>query len=254
MAHLQGEMNAAEQGPAQRPGETDGEEEKDKVKPHQRLLRSKGFIPSVVVVVLIVFVLLSPRMAGSPPRLDSLTPARAKPGDVMILSGHNFGNSQEGSEVRISGISPTSQDYTEWTDTRISLRIPEEAGSGIVYVLTKSGRSSGLLFISQNDIPQPASGSSRRATPTSSPPVMRPSSRPPHGSGTPSPSMASISGWRRETRTCTSPGPASRQRQGEASTLPASCLPATTTLITSHGRTARSGSGCRRVRRRETSW
>ena len=161
MAHLQDdETREAEQGllPGSGGG-TDGGEEPDKVKPHQRIIRSKGFIPSIVVIVLALFVLLSPRMGGSPPRLESITPSRAKPGDVMILSGRNFGSAQENSEVRISGISPTSYDYTEWTETRISVRIPEEAGSGIVYVLTKSGRSGGLLFISQKDIPQPASGS-----------------------------------------------------------------------------------------------
>jgi transglutaminase-like putative cysteine protease len=144
-------------------GESDLAE--DKVKPHQRILRSKGFIPTLVVAALVVFVLLSPRMAGSPPRLESITPTHGKPGDVMILSGRNFGNPRETAEVRISGISPTSQDYTEWTDTRISLRIPDEATSGIVYVLTKSGRSGGLLFISQSDIPQPASGASRPGDP-----------------------------------------------------------------------------------------
>jgi transglutaminase-like putative cysteine protease len=143
----------------------DAAEEKDKVKPHQRILRSKGFIPTVVVIALVVFVLLSPRMAGSPPRLESITPTRGKPGDVMILSGRNFGNPRETAEVRISGISPTSQDYTEWTDTRISVRIPDEATSGIVYILTKSGRSGGLLFTSQSDIPQPASGASRPGDP-----------------------------------------------------------------------------------------
>jgi transglutaminase-like putative cysteine protease len=146
-------------------GESDPAKDNDNVKPHQRILRSKGFVPTVVVVALVVFVLLSPRMAGSPPRLDSITPPRGKPGDVMILSGRNFGNPRETSEVRISGISPTSQDYTEWTDTRISVRIPDEASSGIVYVLTKSGRSGGLLFISQSDIPQPASGASRPGDP-----------------------------------------------------------------------------------------
>ena len=34
-----------------------------------------------------------------------------------------------------------------------------------MYVLTKSGRSGGLLFISQSDIPQPASGASRPGDP-----------------------------------------------------------------------------------------
>ncbi len=152
-------------GPVPGSGEPGLPDDKDNVKPHQRILRSKGFIPTVVVITLVVFVLLSPRMAGSPPRLESITPTRGKPGDVMILSGRNFGNPRETAEVRISGISPTSQDYTEWTDTRISVRIPDEATSGIVYVLTKSGRSGGLLFISQSDIPQPATGASRPGDP-----------------------------------------------------------------------------------------
>ncbi len=145
-------------GPGPEADGADLQEEKGAVKPHQRILRSKGFIPTVVVIALVVFVLLSPRMAGSPPRLESITPTRGKPGDVMILSGRNFGGARETSEVRISGVSPTSQDYTEWTDTRISVRIPDEAVSGIVYILTKSGKSGGLLFISQSDIPQPATG------------------------------------------------------------------------------------------------
>jgi len=137
----------------------------EQVKPHQRLLRSKGFIPTVVVVVLASFVVLSPRMGGSPPRLESITPTRGKPGDVMIVTGHNFGQHRDTSEVRISGVSPTSTDYGEWTDTRISVTIPDEAASGIVYVITKSGRSSGLLFTNQGDIPLPASGSARPGDP-----------------------------------------------------------------------------------------
>jgi len=147
-------------------GESGGKgPDNDQVKPHQRLLRSKGFIPTVVVVALAAFVVLSPRMGGSPPRLESITPTRGKPGDVMIVTGHNFGQHRDTSEVRISGVSPTSTDYGEWTDTRISVTIPDEATSGIVYVITKSGRSSGLLFTNQGDIPLPASGSARPGDP-----------------------------------------------------------------------------------------
>lgn len=151
--------------PSHTTGSGDEEDDKKKVKPYQKLLKSPWFIPTVIVVVLVVFVLLSPRMAGSPPHLDSITPTRGKPGDVMILSGRNFGSPRDTSEVRISGISPTSQDYGEWTDTRISVTIPDEATSGIVYVVTKSGRSGGLLFINQVDIPQPALGSARPGDP-----------------------------------------------------------------------------------------
>src|SRR5260221_14025157 len=82
-------------------------EDGEQIKPHQRLLRSKGFIPTVVVVALAAFVLASPRMGGSPPRLESINPARGRPDNVMILTGRNFGAQQQTSAVRISGIAPT---------------------------------------------------------------------------------------------------------------------------------------------------
>jgi transglutaminase-like putative cysteine protease len=127
----------------------------EQVKPHQRLLRSKGFIPTVVVVALGAFVLASPRLGGSPPRLDSITPTRGRPESTMILSGRNFGGQQETSEVRIAGIASTASEVKEWTDTRIMLTIPPDVQSGLVYVVTRNGRSDGLLFTNQDDIPQP---------------------------------------------------------------------------------------------------
>ncbi len=134
-------------------------------KPHQRILKSKGFIPTVVVVGLILFVLLSSRLVGRPPQIDSITPTSGKPGDVMIITGRYFGPTRATSEVRISGISPTSSDYVEWTDTRISVTIPDEATSGIVYVITRNGRSGGLLFINRDQIPVLASGPAKPGEP-----------------------------------------------------------------------------------------
>jgi hypothetical protein len=158
------DMAAADQALLPAEGE-EGAQGAGELKGYQKIIRSKQFIPTVVVVALVVFVLASPRMAGAPPRLESITPARGKPGDVMIITGRSFGQSRETSEVRISGVSPTSQDYLEWTDTRISLTIPDEVTSGIVYVLTQNGKSGGQLFISAADIPQVASGATRPGDP-----------------------------------------------------------------------------------------
>ena len=140
-------------------------DEKNPQKPHQRILKSKGFIPTVVVVGLVLFVLLSSRLVGRPPQIDSITPTSGKPGDVMIITGHYFGSARATSEVRISGVSPTSSDYVEWTDSRISVTIPDEATSGIVYVITRNGRSGGLLFINRDQIPVLASGSAKPGEP-----------------------------------------------------------------------------------------
>jgi len=142
-----------------------GQGEKGGQKPHQRLLKSKGFIPTLVVAGLVLFVLLSSRLVGRPPQIDSITPASGKPGDVMIITGRYFGSSRTTSEVRISGASPTSSDYVEWTDSRISVTIPDEATSGIVYVITRNGRSGGLLFINHDQIPVLASGPAKPGEP-----------------------------------------------------------------------------------------
>jgi hypothetical protein len=122
----------------------------------RRIVHAKAFVPGVVVVGLVCIVLLSSRLAGRPPVVDAITPAAGKPGEVMIITGRWFG--RERGEVRIAGISPTSSDYSEWTDTRISVTIPEEAGSGLVHVVTSNGASRGLLFINRDEIPVVASG------------------------------------------------------------------------------------------------
>ena len=134
-------------------------------KVRHRLLKSKGFIPTVVVAGLLLVVLLSSRLTGRPPQIESITPKVAKPGDVMIVTGRYFGARRNTAEVRISGISPTSSEYGEWSDTRISLTIPEEAKSGLVYVSTPNGRSGGILFINREQIPVLAPGSAKPGEP-----------------------------------------------------------------------------------------
>jgi hypothetical protein len=149
-----------EDGPVEAAGEP-------QEKPHRRILKAKGFVPTVVVLGLICAILLSSRLAGRPPQVDSITPRSGKPGDVMIITGRYFGDAKSGNpgEARISGISPTSGEYIERADTRISVVIPDEAGSGLVYVTTKNGRSRGLLFTNRQDIPVLASGPSRPGEP-----------------------------------------------------------------------------------------
>ena len=129
----------------------------------RRIVHSKPFIPTVVVVGLVCVVLFSSRLAGRPPVVDAITPTAGKAGEVMIITGRWFG--RERGEVRIAGISPTSSDYSEWNDTRISVTIPEEAGSGLVHVVTPNGASRGLLFINADDIPVLASGPGKAGEP-----------------------------------------------------------------------------------------
>lgn len=143
-------------------GQAEGEEGPEE-SALRRLVKSRGFVPTAVVVGLVLLVLLGSRLAGRPPIVDAITPDRARPGEVMIITGRYFGSERD--EVRISGISPTSSDYIEWTDTRISVGIPAEAGSGLVYVVTRNGRSRGLLFINRDEIPVVDTGTAKAGEP-----------------------------------------------------------------------------------------
>ncbi len=128
-----------------------------------RIVHAKPFVPTVVVVGLVFIVLLSSRLAGRPPVIEAITPTAGNPGEVMIITGRWFG--RERGEVRIAGTSPTSSDYSEWTDSRISVTIPEEAGSGLVHVVTSNGASRGLLFINEDEIPVLTSGPGKAGEP-----------------------------------------------------------------------------------------
>ena len=129
----------------------------------RRIVHAKPFVPTVVLVGLVLVVLLSSRLAGRPPVVDAITPTSGKPGEVMVVTGRWFGRDR--GEVRIAGISPTSSDYSEWSDTRISVTIPEEAGSGLVHVVTANGSSRGQLFINRDDIPVVAPGPGKAGEP-----------------------------------------------------------------------------------------
>ncbi len=120
--------------------------------------KRREFLPLLLFIFLIAFLLLSTRMTGRPPQIESLTPKIGHPGDVMVIKGKYFGDTRNGGEVVISGYSPVSSSYLEWTDERISLRIPEDVQSGLIYIRTRNGKSKEILFTNKEQIPVVLSG------------------------------------------------------------------------------------------------
>lgn len=134
-------------------------------KPTSPFYKRREFIFTAAFVVLIVFLLFSSRIAGRPPVLDSLTPRIGYPKDVMVISGRFFGKARDGGEVAIGGYPLVSSDYLEWNDNQISLRIPDDVSSGLVRVITKKGRSRGILFTNREQIPVVISGPEKPGEP-----------------------------------------------------------------------------------------
>jgi len=141
----------------------DGEEPQESR--FQRIVNSKSFIPTVVVIGLLLLVLLTSRLTGRPPVLERISPTTGRPSDILVVEGNYFGTGKDAAEVRISGISPTSKAYKSRTNRRIIVEIPEETGSGLVYVVNKNGKSDGQLFINLDQVPQVLSGPSRPGEP-----------------------------------------------------------------------------------------
>jgi len=92
------------------------------------------------------------------PEIASINPKIGRMGEVITLTGINFGESREDSYVTIAGIAPTSSSYYLWQDDIIMVRVPELGESGLVYVHTRGRRSNGVLFSNSASVPRPVEG------------------------------------------------------------------------------------------------
>jgi transglutaminase-like putative cysteine protease len=96
----------------------------------------------------------------STPRLSRIEPVVVEPGGVLTLSGSHFGAERGESRVEIDGVAPTSSSYVSWAPGAISLRLPASAESGLIYVVTRHGRSNAKLFMNRARLPVKPTGDS----------------------------------------------------------------------------------------------
>lgn len=90
------------------------------------------------------------------PVISSISQTKSEIGDVITLSGNNFGSLRNNSQVIFTGKShaisnqewiPCSefdQDYILWSDQEISVKVPDGAETGFLYVQTPKGISNKL--------------------------------------------------------------------------------------------------------------
>jgi len=92
------------------------------------------------------------------PVITSIDPKIGRIGEVISLSGSNFGAERGESQVSIAGITPTSSSYFTWQDNLIRVRTPESGESGLVYVYVNGKKSNGVLFTNSAGVPRPIEG------------------------------------------------------------------------------------------------
>ena len=89
----------------------------------------------------------------SEPEIRSIAPQIGAPGSVMTISGSSFGSERNTSFVEIGGASLTSSSYLSWSSTEIKIQLPANVQDGLVYVVTKRGRSQPVVFANKNNLP-----------------------------------------------------------------------------------------------------
>lgn len=119
---------------------------------------------TVLAVFLLFFTVLAALLllmflTDSTPRVEDVTPREYSDGDVLTITGENFGERRGQSYVSIAGRRVTASGYLSWADTRIQVRIPDFSISGLLVVHTEGSESSGLLVRNQQDIPREHSSS-----------------------------------------------------------------------------------------------
>lgn len=90
-----------------------------------------------------------------PPIIHSLNPTVSSGGEVVTLTGENFGELRSDSYVELGGNRITASDYTIWTNTQISLVLPFALNDGLMYVVTPAGRSEPVVFTNKDTMPIP---------------------------------------------------------------------------------------------------
>ena len=118
---------------------------------------SRGF-RSVISILIILLSALFSSCGPEAPLIKSIDPKIGIMGEVITLTGINFGASRDDSYVTIAGISPTNSSYHIWQDNIIMVRVPELGESGIVYVHARGKKSNGVLFSNSAYVPKPAAG------------------------------------------------------------------------------------------------
>ena len=84
----------------------------------------------------------------------SVNPPVGSPGDLMVISGQNFGAVRTSSDyVQVGGSRITASGYLKWTANQIKIILPSNVQDGLVIVTTKSGSSKPGFFANEAGIP-----------------------------------------------------------------------------------------------------
>lgn len=114
---------------------------------------ARTFLWVFIVLAAIILSAVIGRNVKRKPSIESINPTVGSPGDIMVISGENFGTSRGTSYVELGGSRVTSSGYLAWDDNQIKIVLPSNVQDGLVIVGTSAGRSEPSFFANESGIP-----------------------------------------------------------------------------------------------------
>lgn len=111
---------------------------------------------AIIVIAMLLFLMaVISFTSNKEPQISVIDPISGNPGDVLTIYGSNFGSEMKDGYVEIGGFRLTASSFLNWSDSSISLKLPENMRDGLVYVVTKAGKSEPKIFTNKTSIPVP---------------------------------------------------------------------------------------------------
>ncbi|MFA6572360.1 MAG: SUMF1/EgtB/PvdO family nonheme iron enzyme, partial [Bacteroidota bacterium] len=86
-------------------------------------------------------------IAQGAPYVDEIIPSSFKPGDIIEISGTDFGNAQASGFVDFNGLRPNPvTDYPLWTNNKINVKVPAVNTAGTLYVFQNNKKSNLIIY------------------------------------------------------------------------------------------------------------
>ena len=108
---------------------------------------------ALAILVGVFLLLLLTRKVTKKPNIEAIIPNVGVPGEILTVRGDFFGNERASSYVEFCGNRITESGYVLWKNDEIKIMIPMNAEDGLVYVVTRGGKSNPQFFVNNLAIP-----------------------------------------------------------------------------------------------------
>lgn len=115
----------------------------------------RAFLAILTVLLAVSVTIIILHQTKKVPVIDVLNPSVSESGELVTVTGSNFGTMRSDSYVELGGNRLISSAYSTWTDEMIQIIIPYNANDGLLYVITPDGRSNPVVFTCRETIPVP---------------------------------------------------------------------------------------------------